>query len=64
LGEEFASEPKQRLVEICGYFGAEGYLSGQGGRGYIDVELFRREGIEAHFQEFNPPIYQQLCGEF
>ena len=64
LENQFSSEPNRRLVEICEYFGAEVYLSGQGGRGYLDVELFRREGIEVHFQEFNPLIYRQLYGEF
>jgi len=64
LGEEFALEPNRRLVEICRYFGADVYLSGQGGRDYLDGELFRREGIEVLFQEFNPPIYRQLYGNF
>ena len=64
LSEEFTSEQSRRLVEICRYFGAEVYLSGQGGRGYLNMELFQREGIEVIFQEFNPPIYRQLYGEF
>jgi len=64
LGKDFAFEPNRRLIEICNHFGAEVYLSGQGGKGYLDMELFGKEGIEVLIQEINHPNYQQLYGEF
>jgi len=53
-------ESTERLVNICKAAGADVYLSGAGGRQYMDLELFERAGIEVRFQEFHPPSYPQL----
>jgi len=44
--------------------GADTLLSGIGGRGYLDLERFEREGIKVVFQDFKHPVYQQLWGDF
>ncbi len=36
----------QRLVDICKNVNAEEYLSGQGGKDYLDKSLFENEGIK------------------
>jgi hypothetical protein len=50
----------ERLVGICSALGAEVYLSGPGGRLYMEMELFERAGIEVRFDEFKASEYPQL----
>lgn len=53
-----------RLAAICRALGGNVFYEGAAGRSYIDVEFFRREGIEVVFQDFQPRPYRQLHGEF
>ena len=53
-----------RLVAICQALGADTYLSGAGGRGYLDVERFEEAGIRVLFQTFQCPLYPQRFGAF
>lgn len=53
-----------RLVEITGKVGGDTYLAGPGGRDYMDMEVFEREGIRVIFQDFSHPVYPQLFGDF
>jgi len=41
----------ERLINICKKNDADTYLSGIGAKEYLDVDLFRKEGIEVIFQE-------------
>ena len=47
------------LLDICRKVGADAYLSGAGGRGYLDAELFERAGVGVVNQEFRHPEYEQ-----
>ncbi|OGZ64158.1 MAG: hypothetical protein A3A98_04225 [Candidatus Staskawiczbacteria bacterium RIFCSPLOWO2_01_FULL_40_39] len=49
----------ERLVNICKSLGADTYLAGPGGKDYMDLELFKKEGIKVIFQEFKHPEYSQ-----
>lgn len=49
----------ERLVKICQALGADKYLSGPGGKEYMDLSLFEKAGIKVIFQEFSHPEYQQ-----
>ncbi len=62
--EGLREDPTLRLVDICRYLGADTYLSGAGGRDYLDLSAFEREGIGVIFQDFHHPRYPQLYGEF
>lgn len=53
-----------RLVELCQHLGADTYLAGHGGRGYMHLERYRSAGIEVVFQDYRHPSYPQLFGEF
>lgn len=53
-----------RLIEICRRVGATHYLSGAGGRAYLDCEAFRDAGVTVEFQEFVHPVYRQRFGAF
>lgn len=63
LASELAVDREQsseRLVALCDAVGADRYLSGPGGRRYMDLEVFDRSGIEVLWQEFDAPVYEQL----
>jgi len=53
-------ENTERLVNICKHFKTTTYLSGPGGKNYMDLEKFREENIKVVFQEFNHPEYAQM----
>lgn len=53
-----------RLVAICQALGADTYLSGAGGRDYLEVERFEAVGIRVCFQTFQCPRYLQCFGAF
>ena len=53
------------ILEICWATGCTTYLSGQGGRNYLDHKMFAQEDIEIRYQEFTHPVYpQHQGGEF
>jgi len=49
----------KRIIQICGKLGADTYLSGAGGREYLDEKLFAAQGIRLVYQGFSHPVYQQ-----
>jgi len=54
----------ERLLELCRIFGAQTYYSGSAARDYLEAERFRQAGITVRWQDFRPPVYPQLHGEF
>jgi len=62
--EPTREDPNGRLVDLCLQVGADTYLAGAGGKDYMDLEAFGREGIEVVFQEYEHPVYPQLYGDF
>lgn len=52
----------ERLINLCKTFNADRYLSGISGRNYLDLGMFKREGIEVVFQDEakidKRPLYQ------
>lgn len=61
---EFPQDPDERLVAITKHFGADTYLAGMGGRGYMDLDKYSKSGIKVIFQDFKHPVYNQLFGDF
>ncbi len=53
----------QLLVNVCKAVGADHYLSGPGGKQYMDLELFGAASIRVLWQEFTNPRYPQLFPE-
>jgi hypothetical protein len=47
------------LISICQAVGADSYVSGPGGRNYMDLDAFEAAGIEVKWQEFTAPVYTQ-----
>jgi hypothetical protein len=60
----FSEEPSERLAAICASLGADTYLSGAGGREYLNLDPFHTKDITVIFQEFQHPVYRQLYGDF
>jgi hypothetical protein len=56
---EARDEPTGRLVDLCKALGADRYLAGAGGRGYVNCEEFDAAGIAVEFQDFVSPEYAQ-----
>lgn len=53
------SQSTDRIVEICGKLKADKYLSGVGGRDYLEEGKFEEAGIELLYQDFKHPVYKQ-----
>ena len=62
VGKE--GEASEALISICKRVGADAYLSGEGGRGYVEEERFEEAGIALEYQQYQHPEYPQRFGEF
>jgi hypothetical protein len=49
-----------RLIEICKALGGNYLYEGRSGQNYIDIKLFRSNGITVEFQNYQHPGYNQL----
>ena len=52
-------ESTERLVNVCKKVGAETYISGIGGKQYLDEKLFKNENINLEYQNYTPIYYEQ-----
>ncbi len=53
-----------RLAELCIKVGADRYLSGIGGKNYLEMNPFEERGIKVMWQDFKIKPYPQLYGDF
>lgn len=53
------SDPNKDLADICRALNADRYLSGDGGKKYLDLGIFEKSGILVEFQNYSHPIYRQ-----
>lgn len=56
---EFPGQKSELLAQLAAKSGATTMLSGDGARGYIDADVFRRYGIAVEWQRFEHPHYPQ-----
>lgn len=54
-----SSKSTQRLVDICEQIGADTYVSGKGGRDYMDEALFASRGLGLVYAKYESIIYPQ-----
>jgi len=52
------------LADLCKKLGADTYLSGAGGKGYLESRPFDEAGVRLLFQDFRHPVYDQGRPEF
>ncbi len=60
----FPEDADERLISIIKSLGGDTYLAGSGGKNYMDISKYERQGINVIFQEFIHPEYSQLFGKF
>lgn len=58
---EYGEEERNNelLIHLCKDISADFYLSGNGARKYMDLDLFKRNGIDVDYQQFTYPVYEQ-----
>jgi|LakMenEpi03Aug12_release.lakeMendotaPanAssembly.Ray.scaffolds.fasta_scaffold166017_3 hypothetical protein len=54
----------QRVIAILEHFGAKRYLSGLGGKNYLETELFEKSGITLEYMSYGVKQYPQMFGGF
>ncbi len=52
-------EKNEKLVSMCKFLGADVYLSGSGGKNYVDETLFTAANIEVQWHNYVHPVYRQ-----
>lgn len=63
--EKSGSDNKsQDVVDLCKAIGANYIYDAKGAEAFLDKEVFRSNGVEIRFQEYEHPNYSQLWGEF
>lgn len=62
--EPTSEHPDERLISLCRQLGADIYLAGMGGPGYMKMEYWEEAGIEVIVHDFQHPVYDQPFGEF
>ena len=66
LASELSASGKstELLINICKAVGGDVYLSGFGGKNYMDEAAFEKEGLVLRYYDFKHPTYSQLWGDF
>jgi hypothetical protein len=58
------SKKSELILDLCKHFGADNYLSGALGRGYLQLGDFAAAGIAVEFQDYVQPVTPQMHGAF
>ncbi len=53
------AQATNRIIEICKKLNADTYLSGIGGKNYLEEDKFTQAGIKLEYQNFIHPTYHQ-----
>lgn len=53
------TEKNEKLISLCKQLGAETYLSGSGGRTYVNENEFSNDGVKVIWHSYNHPTYKQ-----
>jgi len=60
-----AGKKTDLIIDICKKTNASSFMLGMGGsRDYANRELIESNGIKIMEQDFQHPVYNQICGEF
>jgi hypothetical protein len=58
-------DPTEKLINLCKQTGSSSYLSGSAAKNYLREDLFRQEGIEINWMDYEGyPEYPQLYPPF
>lgn len=56
---KISTSSTQRLVDVCKKIGADTYVSGVGGRQYMDESIFEKNNLKLIYQDYKHPQYPQ-----
>ncbi|MDG6997014.1 MAG: WbqC family protein [Nitrososphaerota archaeon] len=56
---KIGGEGTQRLINVCKAIGADTYISGRGGKNYMDERLFESNNIKLEYQNYTAIPYRQ-----
>ncbi len=56
---DVTGKSSEHLLNICKKLGATKYLSGPGGRDYLNEKIFEQNKIKVEYQKYDPVIYPQ-----
>ncbi|HSX69318.1 MAG TPA: WbqC family protein [Pseudomonas sp.] len=59
-----AGSGSQRVLDVVKALGGDTYVTGLGGRNYLDHQAFERAGIEVAYMNYSKTPYPQLHGDF
>lgn len=54
----------EKLINVLKEIEADEYISGPGAKDYLDLEMFKENGIALYWHKFSHPEYSQLYGDF
>lgn len=57
-------EKNEKLVSMCKFLGADTYLSGSGGKAYVEEGLFNEAKVEVQWHNYGHPTYKQNFSGF
>ena len=52
-------EKSELILNLCNEVSAKSYISGPLGRDYLDINSFKKAGIDVLFHNYNHPKYSQ-----
>ncbi len=58
------TEKNEKLVSMCKFLGADTYLSGSGGKAYVQETLFNQANIAVNWHSYEHPTYRQRFDGF
>lgn len=56
----FSSSSNELLIDLTKATGSDIYMAGGGASDYQNIELFKKEGLNFLYQDFEHPIYEQI----
>ena len=58
------TEKNEKLVSMCKFLGADSYLSGSGGKNYVNENQFTEANINVQWHSYEHPTYNQCFSGF
>ncbi len=60
----FTEKKSKLILQHCMRFNADTLITGTLGRNYIEMDDFAAAGVKVIFQDYNHPLYSQICKNF
>ncbi len=54
----------EKVINLCKKTNITNLYDGKSAANFLDISLFKKEGISINFQQYKHPVYNQLWGDF